>query len=62
MAITNPKDKNKYLRASQIIVPCDSKGFSLVRRNFSNKSPQKPVPKPFKRGHSSEQNEFGTGF
>ena len=32
MAITNPKDKNKYLRASQIIVPCDSKGFSLVRK------------------------------
>ena len=30
MAITNPKDNNKYLRASQIIVPCDSKGFSLV--------------------------------
>ena len=30
MAITNPKDKNKYLRASQIIVPCDSIGFSLV--------------------------------
>ena len=32
MAITNPKDNNKYLRASQIIVPCDSKGFSLVRK------------------------------
>ena len=32
MAITNPKDKNKYLRASQIIVPFDSKGFSLVRK------------------------------
>ena len=32
MAITNPKDNNKYLRASQIIIPCDSKGFNLVRK------------------------------
>ena len=32
MAITNPEQENKYLRASQIIVPCDSKGFNLVRK------------------------------
>ena len=32
MAITNPNSKNKYYRASQIIVPCSSKGFNLVRK------------------------------
>ena len=32
MAITNPDVENKYLRASQIIIPCDSKGFNLVRK------------------------------
>jgi len=32
MAITNPNIKNKYLRASQIIVPCNSEGFQLVRK------------------------------
>jgi len=32
MAITNPDVENKYLRASQIIVPCNSEGFQLVRK------------------------------
>ena len=32
MAITNPNIKNKYLRASQIIVPCNSEGFQFVRK------------------------------
>ena len=32
MAITNPNIKNKYYRASQIIVPCNSKGFDMVRK------------------------------
>ncbi len=30
MAVTNPEE-NPYLRASQIIVPCDTPGFNLVR-------------------------------
>jgi len=32
MAISNPNEKNKYLTASQIIVPTDSKGFKLIRK------------------------------
>jgi len=32
MAITNPNEKNKYLTASQIIVPTGSKGFKLLRK------------------------------
>ena len=32
MAITNPSEKNKYLTASQIIVPTGSKGFKLIRK------------------------------
>ena len=32
MAITNPNEKNKYLTASQIIVPTGSKGFKLIRK------------------------------
>ncbi len=31
MAITNPDEASPYLRASQIIVPCDTPGFNLVR-------------------------------
>ena len=32
MVITNPSEKNKYLTASQIIVPTGSKGFKLIRK------------------------------
>ena len=32
MAISNPNEKNKYLTASQIIVPTNSKGFKLIRK------------------------------
>ena len=32
MAISNPNEKNKYLTASQIIVPTDLKGFNLIRK------------------------------
>ncbi len=31
MAITNPEARSPYARASQIIVPCDTPGFNLVR-------------------------------
>jgi len=31
MAITNPSEDNPYQRASQIIVPTDTPGFTLVR-------------------------------
>ncbi len=31
MAVTNPEQENRYMRASQIIVPTDSPGFELVR-------------------------------
>ena len=32
MAISNPNEKNKYLTASQIIVPTDLIGFNLIRK------------------------------
>lgn len=31
MAVTNPEQPNRYMRASQIIVPTDTPGFELVR-------------------------------
>jgi alkylation response protein AidB-like acyl-CoA dehydrogenase len=31
MAVTNPDQDNRYMRASQIIVPTDARGFELVR-------------------------------
>lgn len=31
MAVTNPEQDNRYMRASQIIVPTDTPGFELVR-------------------------------
>jgi alkylation response protein AidB-like acyl-CoA dehydrogenase len=31
MAITNPEEENPYKRASQIIVPCNTPGFNLIR-------------------------------
>ena len=31
MAITNPEQENRYMRASQIIVPTGARGFELVR-------------------------------